>query len=303
MILWRSLLFTPGNNMRMIAKAGTLAADAVILDLEDSVPVSDKETARLFVRDSLVDVGRGDAAVLVRINAPDTGLSEDDLDWVVQPGLHGIVLPKAESAEDVVNLANRLERLESDRKLADKSLAIVPILESAKGVMNGYPIATASSRVAALAFGGVDFSRDMAVDLTPEGMELFYPRAQIAIAARAAGVLAVDTPCTAINDPVQLKAEAKAVRQLGFRGKLLIHPAHVRIVNEVFSPTTAEVNRARKIVEAFGAAQEQGLGAISLDGKMIDVANFRQAQDLLAWAEAVGLDPQENQGSRIDRQR
>jgi len=286
MILWRSLLFTPGNHMRMIAKVGTLAADAVILDLEDSVPMPDKETARLFVRDSLAEVGHRGAAVLVRINASDTGLSEDDLDWVVQPGLNGIVLPKAESADDVVKLAERLESLQRDRRVSEPPV-IVPLLESAKGVLNAYAIATASPRVVALAFGGVDFSRDMAIDLTPEGTELLYPRAQIAIAARAAGVLSVDTPCIAVHDHPQLKAETEAVRGLGFRGKLLIHPAQVSIVNEVFSPTAAEVDRARKIVEAFAAAQEQGLGAISLDGKMIDVANFRQAQDLLACAEAV----------------
>jgi len=286
-MLLRSLLFTPGNNMRRIVKAGTLRTDAVILDLEDSVPLADKETGRLFVRDSLHEVGRLGSAVFVRINAPGTGLAEDDLDWVVQPGLHGIVLPKSESAEDVAALVAQLEWRERDRSLDSGTLAIIPILESAKGIVNAYTIAMASPRVAAVALGGVDFSRDMGVDLTPEGRELWYARAQVAVAARAAGVLAIDTPCIDVNNREQLTNESRAARQLGFRGKLLIHPTQIGPVHEVFSPAEDDVAYARKVVEAFEQAQQQGQGAISLDGKMIDVANYRQAKDLLASAEAI----------------
>jgi citrate lyase subunit beta/citryl-CoA lyase len=286
MMLLRSLLFTPGNNLRMIAKAGALRADAVILDLEDSVPPDDKETARLFVRDSIRETARRGSRVFVRINAPATGLSREDLEWAVQPGLDGIMLPKSESAEDVISLSAELAKKEAERGLEKGSLAIVPLLESARGVVNAAAVAAASPRIAAVAFGGVDFSRDMGLNLTKEGTELLVPRANIAIAARAAGVLSIDTPCIDVNDPGRLAAEARAARGLGFRGKLLIHPSQVGLANEAFSPTAEEVATARRVVEAFEKARAAGSGAISLDGKMIDQANYRQAKDCLAWAEA-----------------
>ncbi len=291
MTLLRSMLFTPGNNMRMITKAGLLGADAVIFDLEDSVPMPDKETARLFVRDGIADAAACGVQVFVRINAFDTGLSHQDLEWVVGPGLNGIVLPKAQTGEDVTALSALLESMERRKNLAPGSPAIVPILESAKGVVNAYAIAAASPRVVAIAFGGVDFSRDMAVKPTKDGVELFYPRAQIAVSARAAGVWSIDTPCISVNDPAQLKADAQTAKRLGFRGKLLIHPLQVGPVNEVFSPDTADVAYARKIVEAFDEAQKQGQGAISFEGKMVDVANYRQAKDLLDAARAIAKQP------------
>ncbi len=289
MMLLRSMLFTPGNNMRMITKAGARGADAVILDLEDSVPVPDKETARLFVRDAMGDIGRHGSRVFVRVNAPETGLCEADLAWVVREGLDGIILPKAENRSDVVALSDRLDGLEAEteRGLASGSIAIVPLLESAKGIVNAHAVASASPRVAALAFGGVDFCRDMGIDRTDEGTELLYARAHVAISARAVGIFAVDTPCLATRDRERLLADARAARGLGFRGKLLIHPSQVDPVNEVFSPPQAGVARAREIVAAFEEAREQGAGAISLDGKMIDEANYRQAVDLLATAEII----------------
>lgn len=282
----RSLLFTPGNNLRMIAKSGALRADAVVLDLEDAVPPDDKETARLFVRDSIRDAGRHGSKVFVRINAPSTGLSGEDLRWSVQPGLEGIMLPKSESADDVASLAAELEALEAERGLAKGSLGIVPLVESARGVVNAAAVAAASSRVRAVAFGGVDFARDLGVALTAEGAELLVPRATLAIAARAAGVPALDTPCIEVGNPARLAAEARAARGLGFRGKLLIHPSQVGPVNEAFSPTAGEVAAARRVVEAFEKARAAGTGAIALDGKMIDRANYLQAKDLLSLAEA-----------------
>lgn len=285
-MLLRTLLFTPGNNERMIQKVCNLPTDAIIFDLEDSVRIADKETARRLVRESLRAV-QNDTSVLVRVNAPDTGLFEDDLESIVQPGLNGIVLPKAESPRDVERLAVKLEQLEKDRNLEPSSIGVLPILETAKGVLHAYDIASACWRIAAVAFGGVDFSRDMGVTLTQEGDGLLYPRAQIAMCAKAAGVLAIDTPCIDVRNIEQLNAEANTARQLGFTGKLLIHPAQIDTVNKIFSPTDAQVDYAQKIIAAFEQAMRQGLGAISLDGKMIDVANYRQAKDLLAMYEVI----------------
>jgi len=286
-MLLRSMLFTPGNNMRMISKAGSRGADAVILDLEDSVPVSDKETARLFVRDALSEVGAGGSRVFCRVNAPDTGLAEDDLAWVVRPGLGGVMLPKAEDAAGVARLSNQLETLEDERGLEPGSVGIVPLIESAKGIMNVAEVASASPRIVGIALGGVDFCRDMGIEPTESGTELQYPRAAVAIAARAAGVISIDTPCIATRDRDRLTRDSRAARGLGFGGKLLIHPSQVEPVNEAFSPSKDDIERARRIVAAFEEAREQGAGAISLGGKMVDEANYRQAADVVASAEEI----------------
>jgi len=287
MRLLRTLLFTPGNNMRMIYKAGTLGADAVILDLEDAVPMAEKETARIFVKDCIEQVAAGGVQVFVRTNAFTTGLAEEDLNWTVQAGLHGIVLPKAESKDDVLETEKLIAVLEKERGLEAGSLVIIPTLETARGVMNAYEIAMASQRVVAIAFGAVDFTRDMGINLSGEGTELLYARSRIAVAARAAEVQAIDTPWIDVADREGLVRDSERGRQLGFRGKLLIHPSQIEPVNRVFSPSEDEVEYARKVVEAFSEAEAKGLGAISLEGKMIDVANFRQAQDLIALAEAI----------------
>ena len=287
MRLLRTMLFTPGNNMRMIYKAGTLGADAIILDLEDAVPIAEKETARIFIKDSIEQVAAGGAQVFVRTNAFTTGLAEEDLNWTVQAGLDGIVLPKAESREDVLETEKILSALEKERGLEPGSLVIVPTLETARAVVNAYGIVTASQRVVAIAFGAVDFTRDMGIHLSREGTELFYARSHIAVAARAAEVQAIDTPWIDVADREGLVQDSERGRQLGFRGKLLIHPSQIEPVNEVFSPSEDEVEYARKVVEAFSQAEARGLGAISLDGKMIDRPNFRQAQDLIALAEAI----------------
>ena len=287
MRLLRTMLFTPGNNMRMIYKAGTLRADAIILDLEDGVPLAEKETARIFVRDSIEQVAAGGAQVFVRTNAFITGLAEEDLHWTVRAGLDGVVLPKVESRDEVLEADRLITTLEKERELEPGSLTLVPSLESALGVVNAYEIATASKRTVALAFGALDFTRDMGTSVSREGTELFYARSRIAVVARAAGIQAIDTPWIDIADQEGLIREAKAVRQLGFRGKLVIHPSQIEPVNRVFSPSEDEIEYARKVVRAFKEAEAKGLGAISLEGKMIDIANFRQAEELIAWAEAI----------------
>ncbi len=287
MRLLRSMLFTPGNNMRMIHKAGTLDADAVILDLEDAVPMAEKETARIFIKDSIERVGAGGAAVFVRVNAVITELVAEDLRWSTQRGVTGIVLPKTESQEDVVEAEKLIQELEGERGMEQGVLVLMPLLETAKGVLNAWEIATASERVIALAFGAVDFTRDMGTSLSVEGTELFYAQSHVALVARAAGVLAIDSPCIDMADPEKLVQEARKARQLGYRGKLLIHPNQIEPVNRVFSPSESEVAYARRVAAAFRQAEAQGLGAISLDGTMIDVANARQAEDLLSWAESI----------------
>jgi citrate lyase subunit beta/citryl-CoA lyase len=164
---------------------------------------------------------------------------------------------------------------------------LVPLLETARGVLDAREIATASGRIIALAFGALDFTRDMGTSPSIEGTEVLYARSRIALVANAARVQAIDTPWIDIADTEGLVEETRRAKQLGFRGKLLIHPSQIEPVNQVFTPAEAEVAYARRVVEAFRAAEARGLGAISFEGKMVDVANARQAEDLIAWAEAI----------------
>lgn len=271
----------------MIQKASTLGADAIILDLEDAVPISEKEAARRLVGQSIVQVGAAGRQVFVRVNALSTGLTEEDLRSVVQPQLVGIVLPKAQSSADVATVAKWISELEGEQGMGRGSVALVPLLETARGVLDAREVAKAVPRIVAVAFGALDFARDMGIRLSAEGTEVLYARSRIALAASAAQVLAIDTPWIDIADREGLLREARHARQLGFRGKLVIHPSQIAHVNEVFSPSEDEVAYAREVVEAFHAAEAEGLGAISLDGKMIDAANARQAADLIASAEAI----------------
>ncbi|MEM1566122.1 MAG: CoA ester lyase [Candidatus Bathyarchaeia archaeon] len=287
MRLLRSALFTPGNNMRMIHKIPTLTADAVILDLEDSVPMAEKDTARIFIRDSLDIVCSGVSDVYVRVNGLMTGLTAEDCKFVVQKGIAGIMLPKVESPEEVIEAEKIIGELEKKRGLEPGSITLIPTFETAKGVINAYAIASASKRVIAVGFGAVDFTRDMGVSLSKEGTELFFARAFVAVAARAAGVQAIDTVFIDLADKEGLIKDSMFAKQLGFKGKFLIHPSQIEPVNRIFSPSEKEIEYAKKVVQAFKEAEAKGLGAASLEGRMIDIAVYRQAQDLLALAEAI----------------
>ncbi len=287
MRLLRSVLFTPGNNMRMIHKLPTLTADAVILDLEDSVPMAEKDTARIFIRDSLDLLSTGVSDIYVRVNGLATGLTVEDCEFVVQKGITGIMIPKVESRNEVLEVEKIIEELERKRGLEPGSVVLIPTIESAKGVVNAYEIASASKRVIALGFGAVDFTRDMGVSLSKEGTELFFARSYVAIAARAAGVLAIDTVFTDIADREGLIKDAMLAKQLGFKGKFLIHPSQIEPVNRIFSPSEKEIEYAKKVVQAFKEAEARGLGAASLEGRMIDIAVYKQAEDLLKLAEAI----------------
>lgn len=286
MMLLRSMLFVPGNNMRMIHKARALPADAVVLDLEDAVPPMDKETARLFIRDSIADLAGHGVQVFVRLNAAATGLLEADLDWVVQAGLRGLVLPKAEHAQEVRVLNQALASRLAEKQIDPPEVAIVPQIESARGLLHAAEIA-AIPGVAALAFGALDYAHDMGISLSPDGVELLYPRSHLAVAARAAGVQAIDTPWFDVEDQEGLQREARLARQLGFGGKLLIHPRQIEPVNTLFSPSESEVEAARKVVEVFRQAKARGIGAVSLDGKMVDIASYELAQGVVARAQAI----------------
>lgn len=280
--LLRSMLYVPGNDMRKIKKGAKVEADALILDLEDSVPIDEKETGRVFVRDSIEEVSSGDIEIYVRINGPETGFFEDDIDEVVREELDGIVLPKSETKNDIDNLVERVDELglESD-------LSIVPLIETCEGIVNLRDIASNSDWIDALAFGAVDYSGDLGTEISEDEIGLLYPRSKISNICSALGIQAIDTPWTEIADKEGLTMEAEMARKLGFDGKQLIHPNHLDTINKIFSPSEEEVEFSRKVVEAFEEAEKEGLGTASLEGEMIDIATYKKAKRTLAKAEAI----------------
>jgi len=282
----RTFLFTPGNNQIRIEKAYSLGADAVILDLEDAVAVSEKKAARHMVKAVLVKPK--DLATYVRINSLTTESFYNDLVEIIEPGLDGIILPKSETAEDVRKVDWLISLLEREKNFPSGKIDLIPLVESALGVLNSKEIAAACPRISRLAFGAMDYTLDIGTGSSKAGSELFYARAQLVAASRAAGKKPpVDTVYPDIRDVEGLLAETQAVKQLGFFGKLVIHPNQIDPVNKVFSPTEEEVLWAAKAATAFDQAEAQGTASIQLEGKFIDYPVAMRAKRALQLAAAI----------------
>jgi citrate lyase subunit beta/citryl-CoA lyase len=289
----RSVLMVPANVRRFIERAPKTGADVVCLDLEDSVPLDQRATARERATDAIAAMPSGNYAVWVRVNGLATGMLEDDLRAVVAPRLEAILLAKADSPETVRSIDGYLTSLERERGLEEGSVAVVPLIESAAAVLDCRAICQGSPRVLAAVFGAEDLAAQMGLHRTPEGAEIAWPRAYVAIACHAAGVIPIDTPATDYTDESRLASEMAYARSLGYRGKLCIHPAQVAIANRVFSPTAEELEEARAIVEAFEReALAKGRATMSLEGKMLDTPVYLRAKRLLEW---VGRRPDEQE--------
>ena len=288
----RTLLFAPGNRPRMLQKVGQCGADAVILDLEDAVPISEKEATRQAVREA---AGAIDACpVYVRVNPLvataefSQPIGEADLAAVVRPGLAGIILPKVESPDDLRRADALLQELETQHGLASGSVDVIPIIETALAVQRAYDIAAAGTRVKRLAFGAGDFTRDIGVAWSRRETESQYARSALVIASRAAGLEPpLDTVWVDLRDQRGLTRSARTAKQLGFQGKMAIHPSQVEPINTVFSPSAAEIAFATRVVDAFTQAEADGLASIQLDGQFIDYPIVESAQRVLAMAEAL----------------
>lgn len=289
-VVLRSLLAVPGTVLRFIEKAHERGADLVCLDLEDSVPPAEKPNARQVVREALPKMPRSGYLLYVRVNALETGLLEEDLAAVVGPALDGISLPKTHTPEIVRQVDAYLTALEKERGLPVGKTKIIPWIETALGLVNAYQICSASPRVLGASFGGEDFATDMDVQRTKASKEIEYARFVIVTACRAARVHPIDTPEPDYTDLAHLEQDSRFARSLGYRGKFCIHPSQVEVCNRVFAPTPAEVEQARRVVVAYEDGERQGLGAMSLDGVMIDRPIYIRALHLLAWARAAGGD-------------
>lgn len=288
MAVMRSVLYVPGNNEKMIDKASGLGADIVTLDLEDSVPPAEKANARLISAAALEEVGSGGSEVYVRLNNWETLMTDDDLEACVQKGLHGVTLAKCGHPDDVKRLDWKLDELERRRGLVRGSVKISILLETAKGAINAYPSLTASPRMVSAIFGAVDFTKDMRVKLTSEAEEQKYARRHIAVAARAAGVVAIDAPFVAYQDMPGFEANVRDGRQMGYEGRMIIHPSQVEVCNRMYAPDPADVEWAKGVVKAFEEeAIAKGSAAISYNGKMVDTPVYLGAKDILAAHEEI----------------
>ncbi len=288
MAVMRSILYIPGNSEKMVSKAPTFPADIITLDLEDSVPPAEKPKAREIVRENLKYAAQGGAEVYVRINNWETLLTNDDLEAVVHEGLNGVCLAKCGGPDHVRRLDWKLEELERRRGLPVGSIKIQLLIETAKGVINAYPSAIESPRVNSLIFGAVDYTRDMRVKLTTEAEELKYARAHTAVAARAAGCIAIDYPFVAFQDMEAFEKDTIYGRSLGYEGRMLIHPSQIEPANRLYSPQPEDVEWAQGVVEAFekeGLAK--GLAAISYKGKMVDTPVYENAKTILTIMEEI----------------
>ena len=300
-MMFRTLLFIPGNNKRFLEKSKFLYPDILCFDLEDSVPTSEKTIARDMVKESVssnegsnpVDINNSDNAnykykespqIFVRINSFESGLYEQDLESVICDRLDGIVIPKVNSTSELEKITQIIVNLEKKRYI-EKTIRLLPSIESSQGVVNAYNIAKFNDRVCSLMFGVFDYLYDMKLDYENEGLEYSYARAKIPIDARAAGISALDSIWQKVDDLDGLQRDAKIAKRLGYAGKSIIHPKHIEPVHNVFVPSQNEIEWAKKVVSKLNQIQEQAdkRGAFKIDGRMIDAVHFKQAKLILDY--------------------
>lgn len=283
--LRRSRLYLPGNEPKFFVNAGLHKPDGIILDLEDSVSPAEKDSAKLLVRNALRAVNFYGCERMVRINQLPKGL--DDLKYVVPHNVHLILLPKTESAAQVIEVDKEINRLKKSHGI-EQEIYIMPIIESTLGVIKAYEIASASQSVCALSVGLEDYTADLGTQRTLEGKESFFARGMVINAAKAAGVQAIDTVFSDVNDMEGLRASVLEAKALGFEGKGCIHPRQVNVVHSAFAPTPEEIEKAEKIVAAYNTAVENGSGVVSLGSKMIDAPVVKRAFNTLRLKEKLG---------------
>ncbi len=283
--LRRTRLYVPGNNPAMVQNASIYGADSLIFDLEDSIPLNEKDAARYLVRNALQNLDFSKIEVTVRINSLETEYCLKDLEAIIPTKPDGILLPKTELLEDVLTIDKELARIEKENNLPIGKIQIMPIIESALGVLNIEKIAS-GPRVTVIGLGGEDLTADIGAKRTKSGKELEYIASRIILACAANKIQAIDTVFTDINDPQGLFEIAKKAIEIGFQGKSIIHPSQVEPVHRAFMPTEIEIAKAEKIVNAYKDSIKRGLGVISVDGRMIDLPVVIRSERILKRAKA-----------------
>ena len=285
--VWRLMLYVPATSEKFIEKAHERGADAIKIDLEDAVALAEKARARTLVRSAAKTVARGGADVLVRVNRP-LRMAVDDLEASVWPEVHGLVLPKVESADHIGFLAEIITELEDERDMQRGHIKLMALIETPRGYSNVRDIAHSSERLSAIALGQEDFSAEMGM-VEPEGMSLLSYYQTVQVAAREAGILPIGYPgsIAEFTDLELFKSNALIARKLGFDGGACIHPKQVPILNEAFTPTDEEIDRSERMVAAYDAAMAAGDGAVAFEGKMIDVPVVARAERILSIRDRI----------------
>ena len=288
----RALLFMPGDSRRKIEKGAAMAVDSIIMDLEDAVALNGKDAAREAVLAALHEVDFAGSERLVRCNMVVPGwIYAEDLRLTVNGRPDGYVLPKIEEAQQVQHISEMLTAAEAERGWPNGQIRLLAIIETARGIANLKEIANSDKRLDALIFGAEDLAGDMGARRSAAGWEVFYARSAVVLHAKAAGLQAIDTVFIDLQAPDEtLISETELARDMGYTGKLAIHPRQINPIQSVFTPGDAEIDAARRLVAAHDAAQAAGSGVFEYEGRMIDMPMVRAALGILARARACGID-------------
>jgi len=282
------MLFMPGNNPGMLQNAAILGADSVILDLEDAVSLTEKDSARILVREAIKTIDYSQVEVVVRVNPLDTEFGPLDVDMIARVKPDTLLIPKA-NEEGIKLVAQLLDKIEKEEGFAAGSIKIIALIETALGLENVYSIIRVSKRVVGVLLGGEDLTADLGIERTKEGQEIFYARNKVATVCRALKVDAIDTPFTDINDYEGLERDTAKAKGLGLTGKAAINPRQIEIIHSVFAPTKVELKQALRILDAMEEAEKEGKGCCSLDGKMIDAPVIQRATCMVNQGIRLGL--------------
>ena len=288
--LRRTMLFMPGNNPSMLQDAAILGADSIILDLEDAVSLTEKDSARILVREAIKTIDYSQVEVVVRVNPLDTQFGALDVDMIARVKPDTLLVPKADE-EEIKLVAKMLDAIEQEEGYLAESIKIMALVETAIGLENVYNIIKASKRVVGVLLGGEDLTSDLGIKRTKEGEEIFYARNRVATACRALKVDSLDTPFTDTNDYEGLERDTAKAKSLGLTGKTAINPRQIDVIHSVFAPTDAELKHALRILAAMKEAEKEGKGVFSLDGKMVDAPVINRAITTVGLGQRLGLIP------------
>lgn len=288
MKLRRTMLFMPGNNPAMVQDAAILGSDSIILDLEDAVSLTEKDSARILVREAIKTVDYSEVEVVVRINPLTTEFATEDIDVISRVKPDALMIPKA-TEEELQEVSRRLDLIEAEEGFENKSIKLIPIVETAYGVENVYNIIKASDRVTAVLLGAEDLTSDLGIKRTKEGNEILFARNRVAVACRAMRVDSIDTPFTDTNDFEGLKKDIILAKSLGMTGKASINPRQIDTIHSIYAPTEAEIIHAQRVLDAMEQAEAEGKGVFSLDGKMVDAPIINRAKTTVALSRQLGL--------------
>ncbi len=291
--LRRTMMFVPGANAAMLRDAPLYGADSIMFDLEDAVSLKEKDAARTLVHFALKTFNYQEVETVVRINGLDT-VGAEDVEAVVLAGVNVIRLPKTETAQDIVDVDEVITQVEKRNHIPVGTTKMMAAIESAEGVLNAREIAKASDRLIGIALGAEDYVTSMKTRRYPDGQELSFARNMILHSARAAGIAAIDTVYSDVDNVAGLEAEVRHIKQLGFDGKSVINPRQIPLVNAIYTPTEKEIQNAKEVIWGIREAEAKGSGVISVNGKMVDKPIVERAERVIALARAAKLITEED---------